>query len=1045
MAEALVAVGLAASIVTFVDVSGKVLARLREFHSIAQTAPSVFQDITTQLPLIADIMTRIEKGCRDDSLTADTQRALSHVVEGCFRQVTLLGGLIERILPTLADSTFRRTWKAIASVRKEREIVMIQRTLETYKSTLMLHFSQGTKASTALAVRENAYYEIPSLRVSQFVERLELLEEIKTSFTNTATNASRPKTVVILGMGGQGKTQLALEYCRTARTSRRYRGIFWIDASSPNTASHGFEVIAAKLSRTGRVFDDVDSKIAFVKETLGRWQMPWLIVFDNYDQPREFRNIAAHFPHGEAGEILITSRHTDSERLGVAIRVIQMTENEGLELLLRQCKLERNDDNTIEGRKIIQKLGYLPLAIDQAGAYINTRKLPLSLFTKQYDERREVILNHTPSLWEYRKRLGEGKDETLLSVFTTWELSFQQIGKNEDDRIMISHFLTLSAFFDASNIGEDLFRSHLTSTREPPWWMEYFISGGMWDQYKYQDTIVELLNLSLLQDVNIGGIETRFSLHPLVTDWLKLRIDQKNRQKYTIEATTILSSYIDAQSLDTLPLQVKLDTLSHVDVCLGNDKEYLRGLSGSDIPSLRGSSYTFAELYKSHCRYQDAEAMYQRALAGYEKALGPDHTSTMRAVNNLGILYKAQGRLADAEAMYQRALAGYEKALGPDHTSTMDVANNLGILYKDQGRLADAEAMYQQALAGYEKALGPDHTSTMDVVNNLGVLYKTQGRLADAEAMYQRALAGCEKALGPDHTSTMRTVNNLGILYKDQGRLADAEAMYQRALAGYEKALGPDHTSTMRTVNNLGLLYTAQGRLADAEAMYQQALAGYEKALDPDHTSTMRTVNNLGILYKAQGRLADAEAMYQRALAGHEKALGPDHALTMDVANNLGILYADQGRLADAEAMYQQALTGYEKALGPDHTSTMRTVNNLGILYKAQGRLADAEAMYQRALTGYERALGPDHTSTIDVVGNLGLLYKTQGRLADAEAMYQRALTGYEKALGPDHTSTMRTVNNLSVLYKAQGRLADAKALRTREGRTAIKTDNTSF
>ncbi|KAL1893605.1 hypothetical protein Sste5346_006436 [Sporothrix stenoceras] len=302
---------------------------------------------------------------------------------------------------------------------------------------------------------------------------------------------------------------------------------------------------------------------------------------------------------------------------------------------------------------------------------------------------------------------------------------------------------------------------------------------------------------------------------------------------------------------------------------------------------------------------------------------------------SLASLYRDQGRLPEAEAMYQRALQGYEKALGSDHTSTLDMVNNLGVLYRDQGRLPEAEAMFQRALQGKEKALGPDHASALATVNNLGNLYCDQGRLPEAEAMFLRALQGKEKALGPDHTSTLNTVGNLGSLYRDQGRLLEAEAMHQRALQGCEKALGPDHTSTLDTVNNLGVLYRDQGRLQEAEAMFQRALQGKEKALGPDHTSTLDTVNNLGVLYRDQGQLQEAEAMYQRALQGKEKALGPDHTSTLVMVGNLGVLYRDQGRLPEAEAMYQRALQGYEKALGPDHTSTLTTVNNLGNLYKA--------------------------------------------------------------------------------------------------------------
>ncbi|KAH0536108.1 hypothetical protein FGG08_006994 [Glutinoglossum americanum] len=658
---------------------------------------------------------------------------------------------------------------------------------------------EGLKSSLAPskhqseAVGEGPFYEIPLLQVSQYVDRVELLKEIERNFASVSGAESHRRIVVLLGMGGQGKTQLALEHCRVARASEQYQGIFWIDASSPGTARRGFETIAEKVSGPGRVFGNSESKIAFVKDTLGSWGKPWIIVFDNYDNPSEFKNISSYFPQGRSGAILFTSRHSESARLGIVIRVTQMTEEEGTELLLRQSRLERNSDNTIDGRKIVRKLGYLPLAIDQAGAYINARELPLWRFIKHYDERKEVVLKHTPLLWEYRKRLGEDKDEMSLNVFTTWELSFRQVGKNEDERAMICHFLTLSAFFDATKIGENLFR-RLASASEPPQWVGLFTSEGVWDGYKYQDILVELRKLSLLQSLDTGTEETRFSLHPLVVEWLKLRADQESRQRYALEAIVVLGDCISAQDQGTIPLQIKLDTLSHVDMCLRNDKEYSQELGGLDPVSLIEPLCVFGSLYKRFCQYQEAKTMYKRTLTVGEE---------------LGL-------------MCERALAGCEKALGPDHPLTLGVIHNLGLLYGRQGKLAEAEAMYRRALAGSEKVLGLDHMPTLGAVNSLGILYREQGRLAEAEVMYGRVLAGREKALGPDHPSTLDTVHSLGVLYDSQDRLAEAEAMYGRALTGYEKALGPDHKSTLLTVRGLGLLYERQGKLAEAKAMYQR-------------------------------------------------------------------------------------------------------------------------------------------------------------------------------------------------------------------------------
>ncbi|KAI4123690.1 MAG: hypothetical protein LQ347_006052, partial [Umbilicaria vellea] len=454
-----------------------------------------------------------------------------------------------------------------------------------------------------------------------------------------------------------------------------------------------------------------------------------------------------------------------------------------------------------------------------------------------------IILKHTPPLWEYRKRLGGDKDETLLSVFTTWELSFEQIGKNEDERAQIGHLLTLSAFINASNVGEYLFKSYLASAAQPPHWMEYFLAGDVWDQYKYQDTLVYVFSLFLLQNINIESTGSYFSLHPLVIEWLKLRIDRKSRQHYIIEAKMILADYIDVHDLDTLPFQFKQDLMSHVDAWLQNDQEFLWKSDESDGASTGGHASRFAVLYLKHGRYKEAEAMYNRALSEREKALGPDHPSTLTTVHSLGVLYKTQGRLTEAQIMYNRALTGNEKVLGPDHMSTLDTVNNLGVFYQAQGRLTEAEIMCNRALTGLEKVLGSDHTSTLITVHNLGTIYTTQGRLTEAEFMYNRALTRYEKALGPDHTSTLKTVHNLGVLYGVQDRLTKDEIMYNRALTGYEKLLGPDHTSTQAAIRGLGRVHQAQGRRVEAKAMFARARASAKASTQlpkANHRSSLR-------------------------------------------------------------------------------------------------------------------------------------------------------------------------------------------------------------
>ena len=872
--------------------------------------------------------------------------------------------------------------------------------------------------------KENSYYILPTLPVGCFIKRPVLMRQLKER--SIRTEGTKCPVVVLLGMGGQGKSQLTMEFCRLGRLVGEFKAIFWIDATSNASLDRSFENIIARISNSIRVFDSIASKGAFVKDTIEGWSFPWLLVFDNYDQPDEVFRISNSFPQSGFGSIIVTSRHASSKRLGNVIQVTGMSENESLELFFLRSEIKRTNENISEAKPIVAQLGYLPLAIDQAGAYISAQGLSTLLFATHYKERKAHILRYTPSLTEYRKRLNDSDAETALNVFTTLELSLQGLGGSDKTREAFEDFLTLSAFFNNTSIGEDLNR--IAAIDNQASWISLFTSENVWDHYKYQDGLANLNHLSLLQSLSPGDLVS-FSLHPLVSDWLKLRRDRPSCRVYTIQSCSALTRLIDVQDPDAIQLGSRQYLLAHIESCVNNQCSYLDTLDYENEVVL-GQLSSFASFLGDNARYREAEELYQRALQGYEKTLGADHTWTLRTVNHLGLMYSDQGRLKEAEEMYQRALQGREKALGPDHTLTLNIVNNIGSLYRQKGGLKEAEKMYQRALQGYEKALGADHTWTLDIVNNLGLLYSDQGRLKEAEEMYQRALQGSEKALGADHTSTLNTVNNLGNLYRDQGRLKEAEEMYQWALQGYEKSLGADHTSTLDTVNNLGNLYADKGRLKEAEEMYQRALQGCEKALGADHTSTLRTVNNLGFLYSDQGRLKEAEEMYQQALQGYEKALGADHTLTLDTVNNLGGLYSDKGRLKEAEEMYQRALQGYEKALRADHTSTLRTVNNLGNLYRDQGRLKEAEEMYQRALQGYEKALGADHTSTLDTVNNLGNLYADKGRLKEAEEMYQRALQGYEKALGVDHPSTAKIANNLSRLTKSQPRRKKRDILR---------------
>ncbi len=524
----------------------------------------------------------------------------------------------------------------------------------------------------------------------------------------------------------------------------------------------------------------------------------------------------------------------------------------------------------VDSEKLISLLQGLPLAINQAGAYLRTTGINVLAYMKLYDEAWGKLMEN-----QHRFATQGPQDR---SVLTTWTLLFRRL---EERNGHAAKLLLLLGFLDNRDIWYELFTPALAlriASKLPSWYT---------DCVEDYSNIIECTQLFVLYsfiDINIGS--SSFSMHSVLHQWCFQASGDDIGKMSWLAFVLVASSAPEITMRDHTLLQRRL--LPHCDRLSFLLREAMpKAFCDQEEFSLYIAYHTLANLYKEQGKLREAEDMYVQALTGYEKTLGPEHTSTLVIVETLGNLYRDQGKLGKAEDIYVRVLVGKEKALGPEHTSTLDTVNNLGLLYRDRGKLKEAGDMYVRALAGKEKALGPEHTSTLDTVNNLGLLYRDQGRLREAEENYVRALAGYEKALGPEHTSTLVTVNNLGLLYRDQGKLREAEDMYVRALAGYEKALGPGHTSTLGTVNNLGILYRDQDKLREAEDTYMRALVGYEKALGPEHTSTLDTVNNLGVLYQDQGKMREAEDMYARASAGYEKALGLEHKKTVMVRRNI--------------------------------------------------------------------------------------------------------------------------------------------------------------
>jgi tetratricopeptide (TPR) repeat protein len=638
--------------------------------------------------------------------------------------------------------------------------------------------------------------------IEHFVARDKELAEIHTTLRGYGSR----RTVVLHGLGGIGKTQLTVAYAK--RHKDKYSAIFWLNIRDEDSLKQSFVKVARQILREHPsasrlssidIKENLDEMIDAVK---GWLSLPnntrWLMIYDNYDNPKIAGNadpaavdIQNFFPESHQGSIIITTR-SSQVRIGHFIQIRKLSDvRDSLEILSNVSRREelRSGKNVLhfcntdlilildpDAIMLARELDGLPLALATAGAYLDQVAISLSDYLRLYKQSWVQLQESSPELDSYEDR----------TLYSTWQISFDHVKQQND---LSAKLLCFWAYFDSQDLWLELLQH--SDSNDPDWVRELTK-----DELRFHGAMRVLTNHGLVEVDKSSQelLESRgYSIHGCVHSWTVYVLNQE--WDYDLARVAVNSVALHLPGVQALqPWLTQRRLLQHAARC-----SYI---VLNDLLRDTGMEHAYHQLgllYWSQCKLAEAEQMYQRALQGYEKALGAEHTSTLMAINNLGILYQSQGKLAEAEQMYQRALKGREKALGAEHTLTLDSVHCLGTLYQDQGKLAEAEQMYQRALQGYEKALGADNAATyipaLNTIWNLGALFEDQTDSANARITYSKALIGFEKVVGPDHPSSRSLRDTLRVL---------DERMHNKALVGVEEPMnnlqrGPSHLGAKGT------------------------------------------------------------------------------------------------------------------------------------------------------------------------------------------------------------------------------------------------------
>jgi tetratricopeptide (TPR) repeat protein len=806
-------------------------------------------------------------------------------------------------------------------------------------------------------------------RNMNFTGRDDVLDRLRQGVSSTVT-AVLPHA--LQGMGGVGKTALAIEYAHRYRSD--YDLVWWIPADQPALVRSSLAALAEPLGLQSATARGIEGAASAVLDALRRGTpcSRWLLIFDNADQPEDLNDIIPRGP----GDVLITSRNHRWQAVVDTVQVDVFARAESTEFLTKRVPAGISE---CEAGQLAQELGDLPLALEQAGALQAETGMSV-------DEYLRLLKEHVARVMEEGKPL-----EYPLSMTAAWRISVATMTKHLPQAMEL---LRCCAFFGAEPIPRDVFRhsTHSTETR---------VSDLVADPILLARAIRELGRFALVR------IEGRtIGVHRLVQALLRDALDRDARASYRHDVHVILaaSSPRDPDNNSKWPRYAEL--LAHVTS------------PTTDVPSCQDRDLrVFAldvvrYLYRSG-DHASSRSLAQRLIARWKEDSGPDDPTVLDAQRHLGNAFRDLGRYQEAYAANEETLERTRRILGERDPLTLALRNSFGADLRAHGDFVAARTLDEESLGLHKEVFGSTDPQTLRVMNNLGLDYGLNSDYKAARKQHQSTyLLQSEATAGVSATEILSSWSGLARAVRLCGNFTEARDVGEDAYDYGREVLGPEHYWTLRTATDLSIaLRRITTAYEDALEMAAEVFGRSSQLFGAGNPDTLAAAISLTNIQRTMGQTGEALELAERAVARYPAIYGPDHPYSHGCSGNLALMRRVTGDPTGARDLNEIALAGLDARLGRDHHYSLTVATNLASDLSALGETARALALGKDTLARLRELLGEDHPLTLGCAANLVVDLRADGSDEEAEWLSADTLDRYAATLGsghPDATAAMK-------------------------------------